>query len=195
MPGTEPADFEGDVRPCGSVDPRGISCEEGLLSGPGIHRCRAGHTTVGFDLSSADGHLDALRPVVVARWIAYDASDGQTFRYVIQRRGGSSTATLRQLAKDDARVKYGAEPIGDRKVVLTHHAVAEMNDEAISRTDVLGILSSGTIFQRQPWGKVRLRGADSQGRTIHVVYRLSTLHEVVVVTAFLEDPARTSVAV
>jgi hypothetical protein len=187
-------DLPRGARPCATVGIDGATCVEPVPAGQGPQRCSDGHTTVGLPEPEDTPAQHHLAPVVVARWLARDLVWQRTTKVVVTRTHDGTERLLRRLHKDDQAIKYGTEQLHERNLVLTHHAKAEMDDESIQLSDVWAALLEGEVHQRQPWGKVRMRAVDVTGRPIHVVYRLNTKHEIVVVTAFVESELVEAVA-
>lgn len=186
--------LQGDKRPCWAVDDVGVRCELYVETVEGPQLCRNGHTTFGLPVKErprrAEEHPSP--PVTAARWISYDAHRRCATRTVVLRCHDGSERLLRQLAKVRPVLKYGAQPLTKRSMVLTTHARAEMAAENIDVADLWRVIVHGEVVQRQPYGVMRVAGVDTKGRAAIVCYRFNVRHEIVVVTTFLD--ARASVA-
>lgn len=184
--------LSGASRPCWSVGPEGTRCELWVPITEGAHLCAAGHTTLGLPLEGRrrpqqQGTLPA--PVITARWLSYNARWQQSTRTVVLRRPTGAEKVLQQAAKTRPVLKYGAQPLAERTMVLTKHARQEMAAETISTDDLWRVIIEGEVEQRQPFGVVRVGGIDAKGRRTIVCWRFNVRQEIVIVTAFLDARA------
>lgn len=192
-------------RPCASTDTvSGVPCTHLVAAGVGVRTCSAGHVSYGIatrghatvrsaganpvgevaDLTERRG--DTRRPDVVARWQTYDSeTDRATWWVALRADDGTTTLRSRPGQKPVVALRYGAEPLSQRKVAWTHHARREMADDGIDADTVSDVLHHGVVWQQQHKRVVRMRGTDRWGRTIDVVYRINRRHEIVVITAMV----------
>jgi hypothetical protein len=179
--------IQGNRRPCWTVDNDGKLCELYVEISEGPQLCGHGHTTFGLvvkEQARYQGH--PLSPATIARWMSYDAANQRAISTAVLRCHDGTERLLRRQAKVRPVLKYGAQPLTERSIVLTTHAREEMRDEEIETEDLWRVIVHGTVIQRQPYGVVRVSGTDTKGRLVVVCYRLNVRHEIVIVTTFLD---------
>ena len=157
-----------------------------MTAEPGAVRCTDGHTTVGLE-SGPSRRGGTHAPTTIATWVAAVGPSGKCFRVVLTRRDNGSLRAAYLPWKVVPSVRYGAEPLGERAIVFTEHAVAEAQDEDITKDDIVHVFRTGTMTRVQPGLVRRIEGRDASGRTVVVCYRLNKRHEVVIITTFLNS--------
>lgn len=178
----------GGTRPCWSISITGEPCSERVSNGIGAQRCANWHTTLGMSLEISDPsrHRGSKPPpMIAARWLFYD------FRFEVARRAivlvdqEGAERVVRQAAKVRPALRFGCQPLQERKLVLTHHANRELHAENIDLPDLWRVLLHGTEVSRQPYGVVRVEGTDTKNRYLAVCYRFNRKQEIVIITAFI----------
>lgn len=136
------------------------------------------------------GDVDTLvgerRPVVEARWQTFDpVSSTATWWAQFRQPDGSVTVRNKPGQKPVPALRYGTEPLAERRIVYTDHGERERLADEISTDTVAAVVVHGEVWQRQHRGVIRSRGIDPAGRTVDVVWRLNRRHEIVVITAMV----------